>query len=247
MFRDEKVEAKVGLFIGMGIFLMFFIVFSISDITFLTKGYEIHALFDYVNGITKDSPVRLAGVHVGEVLDTKIFYDEESARTRVDLYIKINAGVRIETDAKVRINTLGLLGEQYLEITPGSAGTFLKTGDRITGINPVNIGYQMESMKELAEDLKAILGGIRKGEGTLGKMVTDDSLYDDLAAVAERLKNGQGTIGKLLVEETVYDNIEGFTSDIKENPWKLLHKPSGKKDKVVEKKRGAEVQPVRGQ
>ena len=76
MFRDEKLEMKVGLFIGIGIFLMFFIVFSISDFYLWKKGYDINVIFDFVNGITEDAPVRLAGVHVGEVKDINIYYDE---------------------------------------------------------------------------------------------------------------------------------------------------------------------------
>ncbi|NQT32987.1 MAG: MCE family protein, partial [Candidatus Omnitrophica bacterium] len=76
MFRSIRLEARVGLFIGLGIFLMFLLVFSISDIYFLKKGYEIRVTFDYVNGITENSPVRLAGVNVGEVRNINIFYDE---------------------------------------------------------------------------------------------------------------------------------------------------------------------------
>ena len=67
MFRDEKLEMKVGIFIGIGIFLMFLIVFSIGDRYPFEKGYNVKVIFDYVNGITKDAPVRLAGVDVGEV------------------------------------------------------------------------------------------------------------------------------------------------------------------------------------
>ncbi|MFC1644188.1 MlaD family protein [Candidatus Omnitrophota bacterium] len=119
MFRDEKLELKVGLFIGIGIFVSFLIVFSISDFYLLKKGYDLEAVFDFVNGLTEKSPVRLAGVHVGEIQDIKVYYDEDAKKTRVKLGIWITGDIRIESDAIGRINTLGLLGEQYLEITPG--------------------------------------------------------------------------------------------------------------------------------
>ena len=242
MFRDEKLELKVGLFIGIGIFLMFLIVFSISDIYLLKKGYDIRVVFDFVNGITEDAPVRLAGVHVGEVKDIEIYYDSKAGRTRVKLYVWIGGDVKIEKDAVARINTLGLLGEQYLEISPGEADHFLKQDDTIVGKNPVNIGQQMEGMTELVQSVKKVFRDAEEGRGTLGKLLIDDTLYNDLATIFGRLKDGEGTIGKLLVEEKVYDDLEDFVSDIKAHPWKLLSKPSRDKRKSDEKeKRGTSV------
>jgi len=229
MFRNERIEMKVGLFIGAGIFLMFLIVFSISDFYVLKKGYNIFTTFDFVNGITKDAPVRLAGVHVGEIKDIKIYYDEGVGKTRVRLNVWILGDTSIEKDAVARINTLGLLGEQYLEITPGVERQFVEHNGTITGVTPVNVGQQMEKMSEAIDSTMDIMRKISSGEGTLGKLLTDDVLYSDLVVIFDRLKNGEGTIGKFLVDETVYDNVEEFTGDIKAHPWKLLHKTSDRK------------------
>ncbi len=239
MFRDEKLEMKVGLFIGIGLFLMFFIVFSISDVYVFSKGYDINVLFDYVNGITANAPVRLAGVHVGDVKDIEIFYDDEEEKTRVKISVWIKGDIRVERDAIARINTLGLLGEQYLEITPGTVNRFLKSGDTLVGKNPVNVGMQMERVSELIVKLSG-------GQGTLGKLLVDDTLYNDLETIFGRLSRGEGTIGKLLVEEKVYDDIEYFVEDIKAHPWKLLHKTKDRKkrsDEDEEDDRGTSISP----
>ncbi len=195
MFRDEKLEMKVGLFIGIGIFLMFLIVFSIGDFYGFEKGYNIKVIFDYVNGLTEDAPVRLAGVHVGEVKKIEIFRTSDSEKTRVRVFVWVKGNAKIELDAVARINTLGLLGEQYLEISPGEVPVFLKSGDTIVGKNPVHVGMQMESMVELVQYAKEIFA---------------------------RLAEGEGTIGKLLVEEKIYDDLEAFVADIRAHPWKLL-------------------------
>ncbi len=253
MFRDEKVEMKVGIFIGVGIFLMFLIVFSISDFYVFEKGYNLGVVFDYVNGIGENAPVRLAGVHVGEVKGIKIFYDSEANMSRVRLDVWIKEKVKIEKDAAARINTLGLLGEQYLEISPGRETRFLTNGDVIAGKNPMNVGQQVEKMNEffasasgiirkledgqgtmgklltddtLYNDLSIIFTRLKNGEGTFGKLLAEDTLYTDLTTIFGRLRNGEGTIGKLLTEEKIYDDMEDFVSDLKANPWKLLHKPS---------------------
>ncbi|MFH1394735.1 MAG: MlaD family protein [Candidatus Omnitrophota bacterium] len=231
MFRNEKLELKVGLFMGVGVFLMFLIVFSISDMYVLKKGYNLFSVFDRVNGITENAPVRLAGVHVGDIKKAEIYFDEKAGKPRVKLDIRINGDVKISDDAIARINTLGILGEQYLEITPGISTRFLEYGDKLLSKNPINVGSEMEKMKELMQNASQLMQRVERGEGTLGKLFTDDTLYEDLTVIFGRLKRGEGTLGKLLVQEKVYDDIEYFTDDIKKHPWKLLHKGSNANNK----------------
>ncbi|MDP8258772.1 MAG: MlaD family protein [Candidatus Aadella gelida] len=236
MLRSEKLEVKVGLFIGVGIFLMFLLVFSISDLYLLKGGYNIITEFDFVNGITENAPVRLAGVNVGEIKKTDIFYDEEKQRTRVGLTVWINDGVQVETDAVARINTLGLLGEQYLEITPGKEKTFLEDGSVIVGRNPVNVGEQMEGMNDLIDSFNSVMKNVEDGEGTLGKLLSDDTLYNELSSIFKKINSGEGTVGKLLSDDKIYNDLETFVSDIKAHPWKLLSKPRRTKDKRTDDK-----------
>lgn len=253
MFRNERLELKVGLFIGAGIFIMFLIVFSISDLYLFKPGYELSILFDYVNGIGIGAPVRFAGVHVGEVRNVNIFYSNENEKTCVKLKLWVDASTRIEQDAGFRINTLGILGEQYIEISSGALKNYLKGGDTVIGKNPVNVGRQMEIMSEfigsgarliqrleagegslgkflvdekLYDSLADILEKLDRGEGTLGKLLADDVLHEDIGIIFRRLAKGEGTLGKLIMKESLYNNMEEFTGDIKSHPWKLLRKPS---------------------
>jgi phospholipid/cholesterol/gamma-HCH transport system substrate-binding protein len=247
MFRNQNLELRVGLFIGVGIFVMFMLVFSISDMRIFNEGYPLHVIFDYVNGVTANSPVRLAGVHVGEVKSIDLFYDVEEAKTKVRVDLWITGNTRVQKDAVARINTLGLLGEQYVELSPGVSPEFLENDAAIIGRNPINVGEQMERMSDMADSVSGIMTEIGKGEGTLGKLLTDDTLYNDLEAIFGRLKRGEGTLGKLLVEEKVYDDMEDFVGDIKANPWKLLHKTSdrGKRSDDSGDARGTVVEPRR--
>ena len=115
----------------------------------------------------------------------------------------------IEKDSTVRVNTLGMLGEKYLEIIPGtSEAGFLEEDGVLIGQDPV-------MLDELAEDIK--------------------DMADSAGVVMGRLERGEGTIGKFLTDESVYNNVEEFTGDIKRNPWKLLRKTTGKKKKKKER------------
>jgi len=225
MFRDERLEMKVGLFIGIGIFVMFLIVFSINDLNFLRDSYTLNIVFDYVNGITENAPVRIAGVHSGEVQKIKLFSEEETGKTRVNINVAIDGRIKLKENSVARINTLGLLGEQYLEITPGFDGKFLKNEDVIIGQNPANVGKQMEDMGVFIDSASLVMKDISEGKGSLGKFVTDDTLYNELNTIFGKMSRGEGTLGRLLNDDAIFRNVEEFTSDIKAHPWKLLSKP----------------------
>jgi len=201
-YKDERIfELKVGIFIAIGISILLIIIFSIGDVYLLQKGYHIKIVFNFVNGISESAPVRLAGVNVGKIDKIDIFRDKDNKKTKVQLTAWIeNEDIKIERDSIAIINTLGLLGEKYLEIFPGDQGDdVLKNMDVIIGEDPIATEYLTRKASEVIESTTAVMN---------------------------RLKDGKGTIGKLLVEEKIYDDLEAFVADIKQHPWKLLHKPS---------------------
>ena len=201
MDSTKTFELKVGIFIMIGIAILFFIVFSVGEINFSKTGYKIKVLFNFANGIGGTAPVRLAGVGIGQVQGIRILRDEKTNATKAELTVWVNDNTKIENDAVVTIKTLGLLGEKYLEIFPGTPGNpVLKCNDTLVGKDPV-------PMEKFTEDLA--------------------KLADSVRTIVDKIKNGEGTMGKLLMDEAVYDNLEAFTADIKKHPWKLLMKPNG--------------------
>ena len=120
MDSTKTFELKVGIFIMIGVAIMFLIVFSVGEINFAKTGYKIRVIFSFANGIGGTAPVRLAGVGIGQVQGIRILRDEKANTTKAELTVWINDNTKIENDAVVTINTLGLLGEKYLEIFPGT-------------------------------------------------------------------------------------------------------------------------------
>lgn len=200
MEETKIFELKVGIFIMIGIAILFIIVFSIGDITFVKHGYHIKVDFNFVDGIGGSAPVRLAGVGVGQIDGLKIYYNEKENKMKAQLSAWIKESVKVDDEAVVTINTLGFMGEKYLEISPGTSSRFLKDGDILTGKDPASVNKIFEKL---------------------------GSLTDSVNVIVERLKKGEGTVGKLLTDDSIYNNLEAFTEDIKNNPWKLLNKPRG--------------------
>jgi phospholipid/cholesterol/gamma-HCH transport system substrate-binding protein len=194
-------ELKVGIFILIGIAILFLIVFSIGDINLSKRGYQIKVLFNFACGIGSSAPVRFAGVGVGQINGIRIIYDEKEKRSKAEITAWIQEDAKIEQDAVVTINTLGLLGEKYLEILPGTPDKgFIKGGDVLVGQDPI-------PMERVTENLA--------------------KLSDSVGVIVKRLEKGEGTIGKLLVEDKIYKDLEAFVADIKAHPWKLLNRPRG--------------------
>ena len=199
--KTISFEVKVGMFILIAVIILLGMIFSIGEIYFIRPGYHIKVLFNFANGIALNSPVRLAGIEVGEVDSIDIYYDSGENRTRVELSAWIKSKeYRIEEDSKAVINTLGLLGEKYLEIFPGTSEKTLDEGSVLVGVDPI-------STENMAMELMELL--------------------DSFKVIAKRLEKGEGTIGRFLTDESIYENIEAFTEDIKQNPWKLMNKPKG--------------------
>ena len=203
--KPISFEVKVGIFILIGFILLFIMIFSIGDIYLLRSGYHIKVTFNFANGIAMNAPVRLAGIEVGEIDNIKIYYDTNTERTKVELSAWIKKDVVIEEDAKAVINTLGLLGEKYMEIFPGASKRFLADDRVLVGTDPI-------STENMTMELSRLL--------------------DSLNVIAERLKAGEGTVGRFLTDDSIYQNMEDFTADIKKNPWKLMHRPkdTGKRE-----------------
>lgn len=92
-----------------------------------SAGYELRASFRSVEGINVGSDVRLAGVKVGTV--TAIDLNAETYRA--DTKVSLNDGVQVPDDSAIVIASEGLLGGNYVEISPGGSPFYYAAGDEI--------------------------------------------------------------------------------------------------------------------
>lgn len=131
MFRHSVLEFWVGLFALLGILGLVVLAFKVSGLSGYIgeKTYTVSATFDNIGGLKVRSQVSMAGVRVGEV--SKIRLDEKTYRAKVDMKILATNNV-IPEDSEASIFTEGLLGANYISLTPGFSDTFLKDGGQIT-------------------------------------------------------------------------------------------------------------------
>ncbi len=228
MSRDNGLELKVGLFVLMAALALSFFIISISDLTVFEKGRHIHVVFGFASGLRDAAPVRLAGVEVGLVKKLQVFRDDADGKTKVRVNVWIHDDINIPSDSKITINQLGILGEKYLEIIPGKSADMIKDDSLTVGQDPVPIEKIAEQVDTLMIKLETTVDSVNNGILTdKNKQSLQDALAG-FAAVGTDLKEGRGTLGKLLTDESIYNNLDDLTSDLKGNPWKLLYRPKSK-------------------
>jgi len=212
--RNIELEVKIGLFVFVGLILLTIITFSIGDF-FFKPGYNINVILGFANGVQESAPVRLAGIEVGEVKEAAVFKDKEG-KTKIKLKLWLTNDAKVERDAKILINTLGLIGEKYVEIIPGTPSSPLLKNDEVT------VGYDSVSVEQMT----------KKGYEIAVKL---EKVIESMDAILEQVKSGRGTVGKLIYDETLYNEAEAMVKDLKANPWKLLHKTRSPKKKTEDK------------
>lgn len=238
MIKKGEFELKVGVFVFAGLVVLSVIIFSISDIGFYKPKLHFKILFGYVNGVELGSPVRLGGVKIGEVQRMRVYRDNEKGRTLVELSVWVERKMKIEKDSDCFINTLGLFGEKYVEITAGKSPEFMQNGDVVMGRDPVSTEQFYQTAQKAVDQLSQLVSSVnevmadKEVKDNLKQALKDSGpLAHDLkqfaasaSVVAAKMEKGEGTVGKLLSDETIYNNLNAFVEDIKKHPWKLLHK-----------------------
>ena len=240
--KKVGLELKVGIFVLLGLAILTSLVVKVGDFH-LKPGYTVRFNFSAVNGIDAGSPVRLAGVTVGEVKGIRVLRDEQG-QTQVEIMAWISQGIYIEDDAKVNVQSLGLLGEKYIEITPGTTGNkTLSHEGTISGKAPMDMELLIESGTRLVSKMEVMLDGMNElvadkefKSAVKGTFTNADKASANIVEISEdlkdtiksakivmaRLRDGEGSIGRLLKEDKMAKNLEAFSEDIKAHPWKLL-------------------------
>jgi phospholipid/cholesterol/gamma-HCH transport system substrate-binding protein len=131
MRSARVIETWVGIFVAIALIALFFLAMQVSNLGELrvARGsYSVTARFENIGGLKVRSPVSMAGVTVGRV--SRIGFDGKTYEAVVEMRID-PAYKTLPVDTSASILTAGLLGEQYIGLTPGGSDEVLKDGDEL--------------------------------------------------------------------------------------------------------------------
>ena len=125
--KREHLEIAVGVFILIGILSLGYLSFRLGKIDMFKTGYyTVYAEFDKVGGIKKGSVVEIAGVPVGSVEKVTL-----NNKYQAVLELKILSSIKLPDDSIASIRTKGLIGEKYIQITPGGSEQYIAQNGKI--------------------------------------------------------------------------------------------------------------------
>lgn len=233
--KEMSMEVTVGAFIFMVLLALGFFTIVISQQNIFKPGYELTVDFSNVLGLREGDNVFVHGVDVGKVKALNV------VSNGVELVARMEIPLTFHEDYRIEILPSSVLGGRYLHVFAGSdEAPLLPEGSKLHGVQPTDLldeateavlllrkafdeGGMLDDLKEAIAQFRDLATRLNQGEGTFGKLLTDDELYENLREisasfkdVAERLDKGEGSIGKLLSDEALYNDLKSFADDMKE-------------------------------
>ncbi len=239
--NNTFAQLRVGILMMAALAILILTIFAVSgDITFFRKKTIVKTFMPNVDGLHKGAEVRLSGVKIGSVreinFNSKIPTDNK-ALDNIEIVMEISGklnGVeaieRIRTDSVAILKGAGVLGDNIIDISPGTTGgqpilnnSYIKSYANKSVGDIINTSQTaMSNLNTITDNIKDVTANIRAGEGSVGRFLKDDAIYSNLnktvlqaEALMASIRKGEGTAGKFISNPELYDKANALVSDFK--------------------------------
>jgi phospholipid/cholesterol/gamma-HCH transport system substrate-binding protein len=224
-------ELRVGILVIVSFVLLAVAIFYIGgESGIFTKKYNILVYFENANGLRSGAEVWLEGVTIGNVSGVRISRQADPNQA-VEAELRLDERYKniIRSDSKVTIGTIGLLGDKNIDITRGTeAGKVVDEGGALQGSEEGDIRKIVQGTNDfvanlgvLSDQVKRMAERVDRGEGTLGKFLTDTAIYDnanltvkEANALVRDARTGNGTVGRLISDDEMYRKVNAMVERV---------------------------------
>jgi len=245
-------QLRVGLTVLFASITLGVLTFLMSGTTGLfTPKIIIKSYFDNAQGLREGAPVRLQGVDVGNVTGVRVVANK--SRTPVEITMRVNTkySFNLRKDSVTSLSTAGVLGETFIDIDSSQAkGAEARDGDTLATRDTPDIQDVVRASQGTLQNLDAllkrtdrILAYVESGQGSIGKLIYDPTLYtrfaetvNEFKGIVDQVRNGEGSLGKLVANDEAYnkaiaavDKLNAIVDDLqrgKGRAGKFLKDPS---------------------
>jgi phospholipid/cholesterol/gamma-HCH transport system substrate-binding protein len=212
-------ELKLGVVGVVALLLVTVLIIAVGGQGgFSWQRYPLKVRFLDIQGLKTGAVVRISGKEVGKVTGVEL------AGAQVEVTLSVNRTIRpiVTTDSVASLGSLSLLGEAIVDLHASTTGTPLQDWAYVPSLPPnrpiselsATLGHGLDQITDVMTDVRA-------GRGTLGKLMTDESLYRQLGqfvtsatAVTDAVKAGKGTLGGLVQDPAAYKALKASLEDL---------------------------------
>ncbi len=274
--KNSSLETRIGIFVLLIVLAAVFVLDIVGGPDKFMRGQRLYAQFKNAQDLKVGDRVKMAGVEIGRVEDIRL------TNSLVLVGMKIHPDAEVKLDSTATIKFTGLMGQNFVSLDFGSAGsppavtgaiigsaeqpdlsaimarldnvaagvenlTKSFTGDKIDNLlGPFTdfLKANREPLTATFANMQAISGKIAGGQGTVGKLIYDDTFYNSALVTVSNLQDataeikgtiadaqkvlaevnaGQGTLGKLVKDEKLYNETTESMTNLKEILLKINH------------------------
>lgn len=230
-----KVETKVGILTIFSLILVAVFAYMMGLITPYVQSNELNVMFNYAGGIEEGSPVRVMGIKVGKVKKiefTPNYKSPSGEEVKLKILISVDkkAWSSIRKDSKFFINLAGVIGEKFLEISPGATSeSEFTSNDYVRGEDPPRIDQLISQSYGLAGKVIQLL---EKNEGSVTSVLTQiDKLttnFNKTLVLLDKTTENKEVARLLTNAIKISDDVSYLTGNLRskkaEDTYDLVHK-----------------------
>ena len=218
-------KLKVGLMAVAAMVILGTLIFLLTgDSPLFTSNVLLYTYMGDSASVAKASDVRLNGIRIGKVKDVMLSGDNRPRRiVRITMEIEKKMLSEIPVDSVSSVGSENVLGSKFINIKKGVKPDVVQPGAELTSLDTAGFddvvaqGYAvLSAVQGIVKRVDAIVSLVEVGQGSIGKLLVDETLYNKLVSVANEvekltvaLNSDKGTFGKLIYSDELYTDVRG--------------------------------------
>jgi phospholipid/cholesterol/gamma-HCH transport system substrate-binding protein len=227
--KNNNLKVGLTVFAGLVVLFIFIILIGTNDFLF-SKTFNLYINLDNTAGLVNGAPVTLGGYKIGDVEAVEFVVINNKTNIRVKLRIKNEYKDQIRTDSKVRITSIGILGDKFVDITIGNPDAQSVTENSFLEVEPTlsldsitkNIAPGLENFNKSMDNIKNVTDSISRGKGSVSELINNsftiaglNRIINKIDVALNAIEKKDGSIYKLLNDAELYNNLTSTSRDLK--------------------------------